>query len=842
MTALPRLLKFLSCFLVGSALTIGVVCLPPLPTPHRSRTATTASNRTSEDQTDAYRNLPISFEANCGQADPAVKFLSRTGSYDLFLAESELLLASKTQTTGTNQAHRRLRREGRVAPIPPSTSLLRIKLKGANVHAKIEGLDELPGKCNYFIGSDPRKWCTSVPNYAKVSYTDIYPGVDLVFYGNSHQLEHDFVVAPGIDFKVIRFRFEGAQHLDVDRNGDLVVQTDAGELRQRRPLVYQVEDGVKRDVPADYVIMSTGEIGFEVPSYDPALPLVLDPVLSYSTYLGGSNGDSGIAIAVDSAGNAYIAGATASVDFAITGGAFQKTFGGPGAPPLPYDVFVTKLNATGTAVLYSTYLGGNDYEVPQSIAVDSGGNAYVTGSVRSANFPTTPGAFQTVRGDSVNAFVTKLNAAGSSLIYSTYLGGSDINHTGASEDDGLGIAVDPLGNAYVVGAARTSNFPTTSGAFQTAHQPRATQGFVTKFNSSGSGLVYSTYLTGSSFTVCSALAVDFAGHAYVAGYTADTDFPTMNPIQANRSGGFLTCSGGGDGFGPCIDAFVTELGSEGSSLIYSTYLGGSEFDYGSGIALDSLGNVYVTGRTFSVDFPTTMGAIQTARAGRSYDVFVTKITPSGTALVYSTYLGGADVDIGNGIAVDASGNAYVVGTTSSEDFPAKFALQSEKRGSGDAFVSKLNTTGTELVYSTYLGGAKGGTAGYGVAVDNLGCAYVTGATSSGKFPTTSSAAQQAYASNFDAFITKLAMPLITSVAISGKQLIVNGDGFDVGSKIFLDGEKQKTQNEESNPQRMLIAVKAGKRITPGQTVTVQVRNPDGSLSNEYRFTRPDADQ
>src|SRR3989449_4869999 len=500
---------------------------------------------------ESYGKLPLSFEANHGQTDRRVKFLSRGRGYSLFLTSNETVLSLSKPATPTAQRRMdtvAMRQEG-AENKAITTTVLRMRLVDANPAADISGLEELPGKSNYFIGNDPKKWRTSVPNYARVKYRDIYPGVDLVYYGNQREIEYDFLVAPGGDPKAIRLGMEGAKKAVIDAQGDLVLHTDDGDVRLQKPTVYQEVDGAKQAIAGHYVLRDERQAGFEIGSYDANKTLVIDPVLAYSTYLGGSTIDQGFGIAVDSAGNAYVAGDTISTNFPTTPGAFQTTFGGPFC--CMGDAFVTKLNALGSGLVYSTYLGGGGNDQGNGIAVDSAGHAYVTGFTLSTNFPTTPGAFQTASGGGPDAFVTKLNALGSGLVYSTYLGGS-------GDDEGNGIAVDSAGNAYVTGLTfsfpASNNFPTTPGAFQTTSFLGVP--FVTKLNPTGSALVYSTYLeVFGGFFVDEGLgiAVDSVGNAYVTGETF-----TFNPFPTTP-GAFQTTSGGG-----LQDAFVTKLNPTGS--------------------------------------------------------------------------------------------------------------------------------------------------------------------------------------------------------------------------------------------------------------------------------------
>jgi hypothetical protein len=695
----PRVYVFLSvCFLLASGILVRTTrpslraslaladSTFPAMSEHRSKLpAKSSPNQSGANLVNSYGRLPLSFEANRGQTDPQVKFVARGQGYTLFLtrrAETVLVLRKPAP-------QRDLLKPAALVSVPATLNpdaagppaIVRMKLVGANAKPRAEALDELPGKANYFIGNDPKKWRTNVPLYAKVRYRDVYPGVDLMYYGNQRQLEHDFIVAPGADPRSITLNLAGAEKLSLDPQGALVLVVKDGELRLDKPHIYQDVDGARREISGGYVLKNAHRVGFQVAAYDASRPLVIDPTLFYSTYLGGSSNEHGLGIAVDAAGNACVTGYTLSTNFPTTSGAIQSANQGG------YDAFVTKLNPAGSAPLvYSTYLGGGSDEQGLGIAVDAAGNAYVTGYTQSTNFPTTSGAFQTANQGLVDAFVTKLNPTGTApLVYSTYLGGND-------QEQGDGIAVDATGNAYVTGYTQSTNFPTTPGAFQTANQG-GYDAFVTKLNPTGSApLVYSTYLGGSDLDQGRGIAVDAAGNAYVAGYTQSTNFPTT-------SGAFQPAPAGG-----LTDAFVTKLNPTGSApLVYSTYLGGSSGDAGFGIAVDSIGNAYVTGFTHSTNFPTTAGAIQSANQG-GYDAFVTALNPLGTApLIYSTYLGGSSDEIGHGIAVDA-GNAYVTGDTESTNFPTTpGAFQTANGGLSDAFAAKI--TGLPFAFATGNGAA-----------------------------------------------------------------------------------------------------------------------------------------
>ena len=626
-----------------------------------------------------YGKLPLSFEPNQGQTDARVKFLARASGYTLFVTANEAVFAG---------------RDG---------SVERMKLIGANRKLRFEPLDKQPGVSNYFIGNNPSKWRTNIANYGKVALREVYPGIDLIFYGNERQLEYDWVVAPGADPKLIRVKWEGPSQMTRNAGGDLTL---SASLVEKKPVILQ--EG--KPIEGGYIVQGR-QIAFELAKYDAAKPLVIDPVV-YSTYLGGSGSDGGRGIAVDGSGNAYVTGSTTSANFPTTDPIQAGNAGG-----VSYgDAFVTKINAAGSAKVYSTYLGGSGDELGAGIAVDGAGNAYVTGFTQSTNFPTANPlqASNGGGGGSGDAFVTKINAAGSALVYSTYLGGSGV-------DLGNGIAVDGSGNAYVTGSTTSANFPTANPLQGGSAGTQAA--FVTKINASGSALVYSTFLGGSGRDVGNGIAVDGSGNAYVTGNTTSSNFPTANPLQASFGGG-------------ATDAFVTKINASGSARVYSTFLGGSGNDFANGIAVDGSGNAYVTGGTFSTDFPTANPLL--SRYGEGSNGFVTKINTAGSALVYSTYLflGGSGNDFGNAIAVDGSDNAYVTGSMTTF-----------------AFVTEFNAAGSTHVYFTYLDGSVYDS-GQGIAVTGSGNVYVTGATLSVSFPTTNPL-QASYGGGGDAFVLSI---------------------------------------------------------------------------------------
>jgi len=659
---------------------------------------------------ESYGKLPLSFEANQGQAPSEVKFMAHGNGYSLFLTAGEAVLSPNQGRSGRKEA------------------AIEMKLEKANPSPRVIGLEELPGRSNYLIGNDSANWHTNVANYAKVRYERVYPGIDLVYYGNQRQLEYDFILDPGADPRAIHFAFNGKGKAKMDREGDLLLETDGNEFRLRRPVVYQNIAGTRHTVSGRFVLQRGRRVGFEVGAYDSSKPLIIDPVLAYSTYLGGAYTALGNAIAVDASGSAYITGGAGS-SFPTSGNAFQTT---ESAEALS---FITKLNPAGSALEYSTYLGGEIY--PQKgttgygIAVDSSGNAYITGTTSAWDFPITATAFQKTLGTGLifgyeeTAFVTKLNATGSALIYSTFLGGTYL-------DEGRGIAVDSAGNAYVTGDTYSADFP-TANAFQPSLGSVLgnEHAFVTVLNPAGSGLVYSTYLGGKGGDSGYGIAVDASGSAYVTG-VAGPNFPLLNAFQATP--GYT---------------FVTKFNASGSP-VYSTYFGDNSTE-ASAIALDAAGDAYVTGHTSSSEFPVTPNAFQTKCPGSCYEsIFVTKFNAAGSSLLYSTFLGGSTPSgytEGLGIAVDSSGNAYVTGYSSATDFPVVNAFKPVNgvncvpylTSCPEVIVTKLNATGSALIWSTYLGGSgdliSKGDKGLGIAVDSFGNAYVTGYTSSFSFPT-----------------------------------------------------------------------------------------------------------
>lgn len=622
------------------------------------------------------RALPLSFEANQGQTDPQVRFLARGSGYTVFITPT-----------------------GAVVGGAASAQQMRMDFAGSNPSPVVRGRDALTGRIHYFRGSDPKGWRRSIPTYARIQVDQVYPGIDLLYYGSTSHLEFDFVVAPAGDPNVIRMAFDGAEQLRMDSQGDLVIASGSDEVRLAKPLIYQEVDGVRRAIPGGYVIHSANQVGLEVAGYDRGAPLVVDPVLLYSTYFGGSGEDRGAGIAVDREGYAYLVGSTDSPDLA--GRQASDT----------QDVFVMKLDPNGSLV-YTVFFGGSGPEHASGIAVDAAGSAYVVGTTYSRDFPIGNAAQPSWAGDD-DGFVVKLDPAGTEIVYSTYLGGSD-------EDGGLGIAVDAGGHAYVTGYTYSRDLPLVN-AVQPDFGGGSTDAFVAKLASSGSSIVYATYLGGSGDDRGRSVAVDAAGGTYVVGITASDDFPTAAAGDAAAR----------EVAGPS-DAFLVKLQPDGSAFAYSTLLGGEGDEEAFSVAVDSSGNAYVAGETASADFPVVEAAQPTLGGG--VDVFVTKVNGTGDALLLSTYLGGSRNESRPGLAVDDSGRVYVTGTTGSSDFPTRSPLQPQFGGFRDMFLVRIQSSGGALDYSTYLGGSAIDEA-RGCAVDSAGNAYVIGRTKSAGFPT-----------------------------------------------------------------------------------------------------------
>jgi hypothetical protein len=793
----PVLLTFATLLLLGVLILASGGPVPKLPlsgSNHLAAASWTLSELASDDKNIhrvpgklALGQLPLRFEPNQGQTDPRVKFLARGAGYGVFLTPDQAVLTLGAQA---------------------KSAVVRIQLAGANPIAAVSGNTPLPGKSNYFIGNNPVKWHRDVPQFARVRYQGVYPGVDLVYYGNQGQLEYDFEVAPGADPKTIAFQFEGSQQPHLDGNGDLILATGGGEARLKAPRIYQSDNTGQSDhtgqpVAGRFVVRHDGKVSFEVAAYDRSRVLVIDPILTYSTYFGGSGNEAcsvitGVAtppsgcpaVAIDASSNIYLAGSTTSADFPLTP---QPT---TDPPPAAFqtalatapDVFVTKLNSAGTAIVFSTYLGGDGADTTAGVAVDSAFNVVVAGTTTSSNFPVSGSAFQGTRASAgAHAFVSKLDATGHTLAYSTYLSGNGV-------EAARGLAVDFKNRIYVIGTTTstdqpdaTHSFPATLGAIQVASLGTS-QFFVSKLDPTLIGfpsLVYSTYFGGGSplngFTLGGGIAVDANSNVYITGGTnfqhtgsATTDFPILNAYQGCLDTPPPTTTTTTPNCSTTVtatDAFVAKINpsaASGSQLLYSTYLGGTGDDVGYGIAVDSGLSAYVTGSTTSTDFiiPTGTTAFQGLNGGGT-DAFVGKFgtpctgstcTTTTVPFTYFSYLGGSGTDVALGIAVDTLQGARIAGWTNSPNFPVpNNPVQAALNGPVDGFVSRIDTTAASTLslghYGTYLGGS-GSDFATSVAADTQGNSYVAGETASANFPT-ANPFQAALNGGTDAFLSKL---------------------------------------------------------------------------------------
>ena len=710
-------------------------------------------------------DLPLYFEASGG--DHPTQFLARTRAAQFLIGPTDVQIAlTRVQAAVDDNP---LRRGVPIHRGAGSARLARLKFLGANAQAAIDGADPMPGKVNYLIGNDPAQWRTGLPTYGQVRVCGVYPGIDVVYYGNQHHLEYDFTIAPGADPAVIAFQLECVDKISLDA-GELVLKVGDGEIRQRRPALYQLIDGVRREVNGGYKLVDSRTVSFSVGNYDRRLPLVIDPVFDYSTYFGGNGNDAALGIKVDKSGNIYIAGQTLSTQFPFTvpTNAFQRTFNGGSVNG---DAFVAKLNSTGTQLLYFTYLGSPGEDGALDLAIDAAGNAYITGFTDSSGFPVRNAVFPTIHGTPDlnlglypnDVFVAELNTNGSALVFSTYFGGS-------GTEVGSAIAVDPAGYVYISGYSYSIDLPTSASSFQ-RFLIGTDDAFVAKFGPGGTNLVYATYLGGGATDEGEGIAADDQGCAYVTGYTISPGFPittnAWNPIFNNNTNGFTD-----------YDAFVTKLDPFGSNLIYSTFLGGTNGDFGYRITLDSQRNAYVTGASISPDFPST-GPVSGLAVGNNgtntlnYDGFLTRLDASGR-VVFSTLFGGTSTDAGWGVAVDPAGDVFVIGSTYSIDFPvvSPFGLFTTTNSGGkDVVVLAFSTNGTAVRYSGYLGGAADDS-GYGIAVDAESSAYICGMTSSLNFPTTA-AMQSVPRGGTEAFLAKIRLldPNLT-VALSGNAIVL----------------------------------------------------------------------
>lgn len=732
--------------LLAAAIAIGAVSLA-VPSPEVTAGApaqAVATGLASRQQqaAKAYADLPVSFVENRGQTDAQVRYYAQGDRFGFFVTASQVVMSfAKRQVSVAKQR-------------APEQVALALQFVGRSRLVEPRGAERAPGVVNDLRGNDPSQWDTQLAQYRDVVYRDLWSGIDLRLRTQSGVLKYEFHVRPGASPADIQLAYGGADGLRVNDTGELQIATPLGALADSAPVSYQDIDGARMPVTSRYVLPGGAnpddKFSFAVGDYQPDHELVIDPGVQYTTFLGGNSAETGAGIAVDAAGNAFVAGTTQSPNFPTTTGAFDRT----GAASNFADVFVSKLNAAGTALIYSTFVGGSNMEFGNKLAVDANGNAYVTGTTKSSNFPTTANAFDRSINippncprcgtDVTDGFAFKLNAAGSALSYSTYLGGTDYEAP-------RGIAVDGSGNAYVTGETLSIDFPTTAGAFS-----RTLRGeydvFVTKLNPTGSALTYSTFLGGTAVDNGQQVQVDGGGNAYVLGFSSSADFPTT-------AGAFDTTANGG------FDTTLTKLNPAGSALVYSTYLGGNDFDSGNGLVIDGSGSVYVAGGTSSPNWPVTPGAYDTTFAGG--DGFVTRLNPGGSALVYSTFIGGSALDSISDAVLDPAGNAWLTGSTSSADFPVTpGAPDTTFNGGGDAVIAELNPTGSALLFATFLGGSES-EGGADIARDPTGDIYVVGSTYSQNFPATVGAFDRVWNGDLsifwgDAFVTKLDLDANTS--------------------------------------------------------------------------------
>ncbi|HEY0704399.1 MAG TPA: SBBP repeat-containing protein [Candidatus Acidoferrales bacterium] len=719
----------------------------------------------SADLANAFRKSALSFQVNEGQTDAQVRYLARGAGYELFLTPQEAVIALRHSATPRSM------RDPRIRPAKKSAhrdadSVIRLQLAGANTDAQMSGIGALPGHVNYFTGNDPKNWRTNVPSFSAVKYQDIYPGVDLVFYGNQRRLEYDLIVAPGADPANIAFNVTGAKNLRINAHGDLAMQVAGGEVDLQKPAIYQERDGQKKEVAGNYALAANGSVKVVVDQYDATQPLVIDPVLDYSTFLGGSSDDIANGIAVDAAGDAYVAGTTMSTDF--------PTIPSGGHPNSTPAVFVAELNPGGTALLASTYLSGSGGDEGTAVAIDASGNVYVTGQTFSTDFPTTGSALiqsPLAANDAGTAFLTVLN--GTTMVYSTYLGGTE-------GDEGWGVAADASQQAYVSGQAYPSSFTVgAAGTFNGTLTNANGSAFLARIDTTKTGaasLAYYTFLTGSGpglfnpggfpAEVAFAVAADSSQNAYVTGYTTSSDYPTT-------ASAYLQTLAFSPDNGVVFVSKVNTGATGTASLVYSSFIAGPTSsgtgDFGLGIALGPTSGVaYLAGAVTSANYPSTTGSLQPALASPNGNGIVTLIntTASGSgSLQYSTFFGGTGGDTTTSLAVDTAGNVYAAGNTSSADLPfTPGAFQTSRtNANGEGLVLKLNPGGNgtaDKLYATYLGGSGDGAdadLAQGIAIDSNNNGYVTGQTVSGNFPHSAGVVQPALNGPSDAYVTELGL-------------------------------------------------------------------------------------
>lgn len=723
----------------------------------------------------ALARTALSFQPVPGENSPAVRFRARGLNYrfEIAPAHADIVLSRLTPVQPAGLLERGRFTSGHESVL----GSVRLSLIGANPQGLLSGQGELAGKVHSFLGDIPDRWQANATLYSRVRVGQVYPGIDLVYYGNQEQLEYDFVVAPNADPDLIKLKFAGADSVELAPSGELIICMGKDSIQQHRPVMYQELDGRRVIVDGSYEVHSDRTIGFRIAEYNRELPLVIDPILSYSSFFGGTSGDIALSVKLDAGGFIYIAGQTLSAEFpfSLPSGGIQGSFGGG---TINGDAFVAKFDSTGKNLVYFTYLGGSGNDGALDLAVEPDGHAYISGFTDSRNFATTTGAFDRVLGGTPtssglyysDAFVAKLSPSGSTLVYSTYFGGS-------LAEAADGIAIDAAGSAYITGYTRSTNdFPTVRPLQGRTRISGSSDAFVAKLNSTGTGLIYSTYLGGSNSEEGQGIAVDPQGLAYVTGYTSSTNFPTTNAFRTLLNGTNLPPSK--QAVYP-YDAFLTRVSPSGDSLVYSTFLGGAESDAGFRVAVDSEGNAFLAGGTDSVDFPNTLTNVPglsvgfTNQPSASYDAFVTRVNADGS-LGWSSRFGGFRDDVGWDLALDAGGRVFVAGTSASTNFPvlnnAGFRVGTNSLSfANHAFVTCLSGLGSELLYSLVFGGSAEEMA-YGIAADPAGNAYVVGRTLSPDFPTTGSPVSPQLSGNNDAFLAKIGLEPSLAASLSTEHL------------------------------------------------------------------------
>jgi hypothetical protein len=674
---------------------------------------------------------PVYLEPNQGQADSLTAFVVRGLPY-----------ATLLQHDGT-AVYRFWS-----AAVGAAPEDICMELRGSQGSVDGAGEQPLPAVTQYYAGHDPRNWRAGIPHYRGVRARHIYPGIDMVWRSRGPGLEYEFVVDAQADPGQIEMRFRGAHRVWLDSAGNLVAETRAGTLRQHRPVAWQEIAGKRVPVGAGFRLHGD-TAGFRLEPYDRHHKLWVDPVLSYSSYLGGAGYDAGYAIAVDGSGNAYITGTTGSVSFSPTSGLSASR-----------DAFVTKFSSNGS-IVYTTILSSSADDSGQAIAVDTTGNVYVAGSTGGNDFPATQGVWQPVSGGGEDGFAAKLNPSGR-LVYASYIGG-------AGNDYATGIAIDQPGNAYISGYTSSTDFPTTPGAPQPTYGGGPSDAFIVKLNPTGSAATFATLLGGSGLDQAQSIALDPAGNVCIAGYTNSTDLPVLAALQSNP---------GGDG-----DALIACLDGTGTAWVTVSYLGGSGLDQANALAIDASGNLYVAGTTFSQDFPTTLDVFQPAPAG-SYDAFLAELGPRASNILDATLLGGSGSDAATALALGNAGDVWLGGYTASSDFPLAAAWQASNHGSLNGFVAHLSSAATTLLASSYLGGSQEDQV-LGIALNSAGLVMVTGSTGSTDFPVTAGAVQSTNAGGYDAFLAQI-NTFSTGYAISG-QVTVSGGAPLGGANLSLSG-------------------------------------------------------